>query len=135
MSEFKWPLRVYIEDTDAGGIVYYVNYLKYMERARTEFLRQLGYDKTFIFNTELMFVVKQVNCDYQAPAKLDDELTITAKPLKIAASYIELEQNVFCKNELLCSGVVKIVCVTKTGLKPTKIPQPMRESLQAASKN
>src|SRR5690606_7324226 len=77
-SEFCWPLRVYIEDTDAGGIVFYVNYLKYMERARTEMLRSVGFDKDFIFSEALMFVVHSVEVRYRAPARLDDQLIATA---------------------------------------------------------
>ena len=77
-EEFSFSLRVYIEDTDAGGIVYYVNYLKFMERARTEFMRSLGYGKDYIFNHNLMFVVRDVAVKYLKPAQLDDELQATA---------------------------------------------------------
>lgn len=80
---FSLPLRVYIEDTDAGGIVYYVNYLKFMERARTEYMRALGFDKQFIFSPELMFVVKNVQLGYRQPAHLDDELAVTAQITKL----------------------------------------------------
>ena len=73
-GEFSFQLRVYIEDTDAGGIVYYVNYLKFMERARTEFMRSQGYGKDYIFNHDLMFVVRDVAVKYLQPARLDDEL-------------------------------------------------------------
>ena len=78
-EEFSFKLRVYIEDTDAGGIVYYVNYLKFMERARTEFMRSLGYGKDYIFNHDLMFVVRDVALEYLKPAGLDDELQATAR--------------------------------------------------------
>ena len=77
-GEFSLDLRVYIEDTDAGGIVYYVNYLKFMERARTEFMRSLGFGKMYIFNHDLMFVVREVKVQYLRPATLDDELVVTA---------------------------------------------------------
>ena len=76
--EFSHKMRVYIEDTDAGGIVYYVNYLKFMERARTEFMRSLGFGKDYIFNHDLMFVVRDVAVTYLLPARLDDELEATA---------------------------------------------------------
>ena len=78
-AEFSIKLRVYIEDTDAGGIVYYVNYLKFMERARTEFMRAQGFGKDFIFNHDLMFVVREVALKYRGPARLDDELQATAR--------------------------------------------------------
>ena len=74
-KEFLLPVRVYIEDTDAGGIVYYVNYLKFMERSRTEFLRSLGYGKTSVLDDGLLFVVHSLSVDYQKSAKLDDELS------------------------------------------------------------
>lgn len=126
---FEWPLRVYIEDTDAGGIVYYVNYLKFMERARTEFLRSLGFDKQFIFTTELMFVVHSASCDYLKPAKLDDELIVTAHIVDSGASNLVMEQLVYRGDELLCRGEVKVVCVDKSSVKPRRIPKPMREAL------
>ena len=84
-GEFCFKLRVYIEDTDAGGIVYYVNYLKFMERARTEFMRSLGYGKDFIFNHDMMFVVRDVAVQYLKPARLDDELEATARVRELGA--------------------------------------------------
>ena len=77
MSEFSLPIRVYIEDTDAGGIVYYVNYLKYFERARTEFMRALGVDRAAISDNGWMFVVSKMSLDYRQPARLDDALSVT----------------------------------------------------------
>jgi len=127
MKEFIWPLRVYIEDTDAGGIVYYVNYLKFMERARTEYLRALGYDKNFIFNLDMMFVVASAKVDYLAPAQLDDELQVVTRPLKIARSYIEMQQNVYRGDRLLCRGELKIACVDRN-MKPKGMPQDMRQT-------
>src|SRR5690554_5475092 len=125
MNEFVLPLRVYIEDTDAGGIVYYVNYLKFMERARTEFMRHCGFDKNWIFSSERMFVVHSLKADYKAPAVLDDELKVTAKPIKKGKAYIVFQQRIFKDNILLCDGEVKIVCVAKDTLLPVPIPQVM----------
>jgi 4-hydroxybenzoyl-CoA thioesterase len=127
MKEFIWPVRVYIEDTDAGGIVYYVNYLKFMERARTEYLRALGYDKNFIFNLDMMFVVASAHVDYLAPAMLDDELTVVTTPIKVARSYIEMQQDVYRNDTLLCRGHLKIACVDRT-MKPKGMPQNMRQT-------
>lgn len=124
-SVFRWPLRVYIEDTDAGGIVYYVNYLKFMERARTEFMRSLGFDKNYIFAAELMFVVHSINSDYLKPARLDDELIATAGITKVGNAYILLEQHIYRGAELLCRGEVKIVCVDKASVSPIKMPDSM----------
>jgi tol-pal system-associated acyl-CoA thioesterase len=128
-KEFSLPLRVYIEDTDAGGIVYYVNYLKFMERCRTELMRSLGFDKNFIFNEELMFVVRDVAVTYLKPARLDDELMATAVVVQIKGATMVLEQSVWRGLEVLAQGQVTIACVSKSGLKPQRIPRLMRESL------
>ena len=122
-GSFHWPLRVYIEDTDAGGIVYYVNYLKFMERARTEYLRSSGFGKQFIFNADLMFVVHAVSAQYFRPAKLDDELVATARVIKVGAAKLVMEQKILRSDELLCSGEVEVVCVSKQSMKPRRIPK------------
>ncbi len=131
--EFSLPLRVYIEDTDAGGIVYYVNYLKFMERARTEYMRSLGFGKEFIFNTDLMFVVRDVALTYLAPARLDDELTATASVVKSGAAYIDLAQTVKRGDEELVRGEVKIVCVDKNKLTPRKMPAEVLAQLRGGA--
>lgn len=122
LEEFSLPLRVYIEDTDAGGIVYYVNYLKFMERARTEYMRSLGFDRDFIFNSELMFVVHDLSLKYHQPARLDDELQATARPVRNGAAYILLAQSVRRGDTVLAEGEVKIVCVDRNKLTPRKMP-------------
>jgi 4-hydroxybenzoyl-CoA thioesterase len=129
-SIFSLPVRVYIEDTDAGNIVYYVNYLKFMERSRTEFMRALGYDKTAIFSGNKMFVVHSANVKYLGAARLDDELHVTAKPVKVARSNIVFEQNVYRRDailgeELLCSGEVRIACVDRASTRPCAMPDDM----------
>jgi 4-hydroxybenzoyl-CoA thioesterase/acyl-CoA thioester hydrolase len=124
---FAVTVRVYIEDTDAGGIVYYVNYLKFMERARTEFMRSLGYGKTAIFSDDKMFVVHSANVQYLGAARLDDELSVTAVPLKVARSNIIFEQSVFRGGELLCRGEVRIACVDRATQKPCAMPDVMFE--------
>lgn len=118
-------VRVYIEDTDAGGIVYYVNYLKFMERARTEFMRAVGYGKTAIFSADKMFVVHSANVKYLGVARLDDELAVTAKPLKVARSNIIFEQSVFRGGELLCRGEIRIACVERATNRPCAMPDEM----------
>ncbi|WP_339338123.1 tol-pal system-associated acyl-CoA thioesterase [uncultured Oceanicoccus sp.] len=123
---FEWPLRVYIEDTDAGGIVYYVNYLKFMERARTELLRSQGFEKQCIFDADLMFVVHGLNSEYLKPARLDDQLVVTAKVTRHGKAYMLMEQRVYRQNseirELLCRAEVKLACVDKQTIKPKRIP-------------
>jgi len=129
MSEFFINLRVYIEDTDAGGIVYYVNYLKFMERARTEFMRSMGYGKTAIFDTDAMFVVASSNVQYHGSAVLDDALQVTAKPLKIGRASIVFEQCVKRGEELLCRAEVKIACVDRQSRVPKPMPEAMYENM------
>ncbi len=130
---FHWPLRVYIEDTDAGGIVYYVNYLKFMERARTEFLRSLGFGKAFIFDADRMFVVHSLSSEYVKPARLDDELFATVRTLEAARTFVRLEQQVLLQHsgELLCRGEVKLACVDKATIKPRRVPDAIVEALSA----
>ena len=129
-TEFSHKLRVYIEDTDAGGIVYYVNYLKFMERARTEFMRSLGYDKNIIFSTDLMFVVRDVAVSYLQPARLDDELTATAVIVKLRGAAIIFRQSVLRGEDLLATGEITIACVDRAGVRPRRLPLEMAARLQ-----
>lgn len=126
---FSWPVRVYIEDTDAGGIVYYVNYLKFMERARTEALRSLGFGKQFIFEQNEMFVVHSMQVDYRAPARLDDELVVSADVVRRARTYLLFGQTVKRQDELLCAAEIKVACVERQNMKPTAIPKIIADRL------
>ncbi|KAA1190112.1 tol-pal system-associated acyl-CoA thioesterase [Pseudohalioglobus sediminis] len=128
-EEFSLPLRVYIEDTDAGGIVYYVNYLKFMERARTEFMRAQGFGKDYIFNHDLMFVVRDVAVKYVAPAQLDDELTATVCLVALKGASMRMQQTVQRSGQVLARGDVTIACVDRAGVKPRRIPEQMLERL------
>ncbi len=131
MQEFSLPLRVYIEDTDAGGIVYYVNYLKFMERSRTELLRTLGYDKPAILDDQLLLVVHSANVVYKRSAKLDDQLQITTKVAKLARSYVVFQQRVFRNNdELLCEGEIKVACVSQQEMRPQAMPKQLFDAIQ-----
>lgn len=130
IEEFSLPIRVYIEDTDAGGIVYYVNYMKYMERARTEMMRTLGYDKDFIFNQSLMFVVREAQIEYLAPARLDDTVHASADIVELGAAYMVLEQTVSRDDNLLSRGRIKIVCVDRDNMKPKRLPRDMIATLR-----
>ena len=131
--EFSCDLRVYIEDTDAGGIVYYVNYLKFMERARTEFMRSHGFGKDYIFNHDLMFVVRDVAVRYLLPARLDDELAATAGVLKLGGASMVFSQSVRRGDEVLVTGEVTVACVDRGGVKPRRLPVDMVAALQDAS--
>lgn len=130
-GEFCLPLRVYMEDTDAGGIVYYVNYLKFMERARTEFMRSLGFGKDYIFNHDLMFVVRDLAVRYRAPAKLDDELVATAGVSALRGASMVMHQRVRRGHEVLAEGEVTIACVNRDGVKPRRLPVEMQARLRA----
>jgi tol-pal system-associated acyl-CoA thioesterase len=130
-GEFSHKLRVYIEDTDAGGIVYYVNYLKFMERARTELMRSLGYGKNTIFNSDLMFVVRDLAVTYMLPARLDDELEATARIAQLRGAAIVFHQSIRRGEELLARAEVTIACVDRAGVKPRRLPLEMVTRLRA----
>lgn len=131
MNEFSVPVRVYIEDTDAGGIVYYVNYLKFMERARTELLRSLGYGKAATLNDELLMVVASAEVAYLSPARLDDALTVSATFERIARTFLIFSQQVMREGVCLCRAKVKVACVTRESMKPTAIPSELVSAAKA----
>lgn len=128
-TEFSCSVRVYIEDTDAGGIVYYVNYLKFMERARTEYFRSLGYNKAGANRESYQFVVHSAQIQYKKPAKLDDELVVTAKIAKFSSASLVFVQQVLRNDVLLSEAEVKIACVDGASLRPVPIPDELRERL------
>ncbi len=133
MKQFCWPVRVYYEDTDSGGVVYYANYLKFMERARTEWLRELGYEQDVLLQEySLVFVVRSVQIDYLQPARFNDALTVTVQVAELGGASIKLEQLIRRANthEALCQAVVKIVCVNTTSFKPVAIPQKLKTKIQ-----
>ncbi len=126
---FALPIRVYVEDTDAGGIVYYVNYLKYMERARTEWFRARGFEKPALFRENLMFIVHSLTINYRRPAVLDDALTATAQVIKPGRTFFIMAQSVLRGDELLCEAEVKVACVTRDTMKPAAIPVDVRSTV------
>jgi 4-hydroxybenzoyl-CoA thioesterase/acyl-CoA thioester hydrolase len=132
MTEFKWPFRVYIEDTDAGGIVYYVNYLKFMERARTEMLRSLGFDRVEMASQGEMIVVHSVHVNYRLPARLDDKLTATASIVGIRKTGLTMEQKIISEatGQLLADAHIKLACVKKESMKPCRMPEKLTIALQ-----
>ncbi|MEX2962562.1 YbgC/FadM family acyl-CoA thioesterase [Microbulbifer sp. TYP-18] len=127
-------MRVYIEDTDAGGIVYYVNYLKYMERARTELVRSLGYDKPAMPREGLLLVVHSAQIQYRRSARLDDTLRATAAIGKLGRAGITFEQKIWRDGEIICQGVVKVACVAENNRKPCALPASIYSALKAACK-
>ena len=133
MSEFSLPIRVYIEDTDAGGIVYYVNYLKYFERARTEFMRTLGVDRAAISDNGWMFVVSKMSLYYRQPARLDDALSVTLVAQHVGAATIDFDQTVRRDHTLLVEGSVQIACVDRETGRPKRLEDELRAQLIKAT--
>ncbi len=131
-SSFSWSLRVYFEDTDAGGIVYYANFLRFFERCRTEWLRALGVAQMELAErSQLQFVVAQAAVDYLRPARLDDALTITARIGERARTYLVFEQQALRGTELLARARVKVACVDTRRLAPARLPVELVAALDA----
>jgi acyl-CoA thioester hydrolase len=134
---FVWPVRVYYEDTDAGGVVFYANYLRFMERARTEWLRALGFDQARLTRERgLLFAVRSVKVDYLGPARLDDMLEVTAALRSQGRASLVFEQTVSRKGEaaapeLLSRGEVKIACLDAGNFRPRSIPEDILKALSA----
>ncbi len=129
---FALRLRVYFEDTDAGGIVYYVNYLKFMERARTELVRSLGFDQSALQAENIIFVVHSVTARYHAPARLDDELDVSVEVLELKRASIRFRQQVrLVAGDVLCAGEVLVACVSADRYKPRGIPPALNEAFRA----
>ena len=132
-ADFQWPVRVYWEDTDAGGIVFYANYLKFFERTRTEWLRSLGIEQQQLKDqTGGMFVVVETNVRYLRPARLDDELIVTAKLVESGRASMTIQQVAMLNNQALCEGTIRIGWVNAASMQPARIPQNIIESLRAS---
>jgi len=126
---FKWPVRVYYEDTDSGGVVYYANYLKFMERARTEWLRSLGLEQDRLLDEfGVIFAVHSLALDYRAPARFNDALQVSVTPQNKGRASLGFRQQVLRdagdndRQLLLCEGQVKIACLDARTLRPRPIP-------------
>lgn len=133
-NAFAIPVRVYYEDTDAGGVVYYSNYLKYLERCRTDWMRQTGFGQRDIAeHSGIAFVVRSVQLEYLKPARLDDWLSIGLEVEKLGRAQIVFRQHVRRGDEELLTGTVQIVCVKASGETPapTPIPESLRTQLEA----
>ena len=133
MSPFRWESRVYWEDTDGGGIVYYANYLRFLERARTEWLRSLGYSqRTLAEEPGIVFAVVSLNIEYRKPARLDDQLLITCEPQVEGAATIVFAQQIYRGGGpeaadpgaagLLVQAIARIACLDARSLRPKRLP-------------
>lgn len=133
---FLWSVRVYYEDTDSFGVVYYANYLKFMERARTEWLRLFGFSQQRIRSEmDRVFVVRSAKIEYKRPAVLDDELIVETFISGMGRIGIEFEQNIYRmltdEKVLLAHGIIKVGCLSASQWMPAPIPQMIREALQS----
>ena len=132
-SPFTWTVRVYYEDTDAGGIVFNANSLKFFERARTEWLRAAGVDQQSLIEREgAAFVVKNANIDYHAPARLDDELTLTLTVEKLGRASVQFAQKAYKGDALLVEASVKVGCVDIATVRPRSLPGDVADKMRAA---
>ena len=128
--KFDWPVQVYWEDTDAGGVVYHSQYLNFMERARTEFLRSLGLMQTALRDDlGVLFVVRDIQIRFKKPAKFDDALNVNTQLLNVGRSLLEFEQNIYRGDEHLIAAKVDVVCIGADSFRPVSIPNQMMSLL------
>jgi len=133
---FEWPVRVYYEDTDSGGVVFYANYLSFMERARTEYLRHFGFEQDqLIEQRNTIFAVRSVQLDYLSPARFNDQLIVTAKITELKKASMLFEQKIYRQDQpekTLCQGQVRIACLRADTFKPSAIPGEISEIVSGA---
>ena len=128
---FEWNARVYFEDTDSGGVVYHANYLKFMERARTEWLRSLGLNQIKLKQEDkVMFVVRKIDIQYKMPARFNDELLIQTDCVKTTDYSIILKQDILRNKQIVTEGKVEIVCINSDLLKPVRIPKMVKQLME-----
>jgi acyl-CoA thioester hydrolase len=128
---FSLTMRVYFQDTDAGGVVYHANYLNFMERARTEWLRTHGYSSAGLMKEfGMVFVVRSIKLDYLRPALLDDSLDVTVRVKEMGRSRISLNQNILRGAEVLTDAEVHLACVSLSNFKPASVPEVLRMQLE-----
>ncbi len=130
MTIFNWPIRVYYEDTDAGGVVYYANYLKFFERARTEMLRSIGFEQDELRTTHnLIFVVRSVQIDYLKPARFNELIKVSAQVTQMKKTSFIFSQEIFCHDEQLCKAEIRIACLDAQKMRPKAVPSAILEKL------
>ena len=127
---FEYNIKIYYEDTDSGGVVYYANYLKFTERARTDLIQQLGFSLNKLsIEYDSLFVVKKIECEYQMSAKLEDDLIVKTKILEIKNASFTLQQDIERNSITLFTSKILMVCINSKG-KPNKIPKALSQKLQ-----
>lgn len=135
MDSFFWNARVYYEDTDAGGVVYYANYLKFMERARSEWLRALGVEQDNLMqDMNVLFAVRSISIDYKKPAKFNDSLIVSVEPHMIKQASITFKQDIHREGDetdLLTTSDVNVVCLSANDFAPCAIPKELHQLIKA----
>ena len=132
MTIFNLSVRVYFEDTDSGGVVYHSNYLKFMERARTEWLRSLGIDQYHLkHHDRIMFVVHRIDIQYKLPARFNDHLIVKSELKDIGSSKIEFRQIIYRNDEILIDASIDIACIDSEKLKPVRIPPTIKKTMES----
>ena len=129
---FVWPVRVYYEDTDAGGVVYYANYLRFLERARTEWLRHLGFEQDALMRDPgVLFAVRRVELDYLLPARFNDRLEVHSRIVRLAGASLDFSQTVVRLDDgaELCRGQVRVACLSVDDLRPARLPAAIKRQL------
>ena len=128
---FEWGVRVYFEDTDSGGVVYHANYLKFMERARTEWIRNFGLNQTKLKKEDkVMFVVRKIDIQYKIPARFNDELIVQTNCIRTTNYSLMLKQNILRGKEIITEGKVEIVCISADFFKPVRIPKIAKQLME-----
>jgi acyl-CoA thioester hydrolase len=132
IKTFSFPVRIYFEDTDSGGVVYHSNYLKFMERARTEWLRSVGIDQHHLkYHAHIMFVVHRIDIQYKLPARFNDDLVVKSELLEIGSSKIEFRQMIYRDEEMLIDANVDIACIDSEKFKPVRIPSTVKQTMES----
>jgi acyl-CoA thioester hydrolase len=132
IKTFAFPVRIYFEDTDSGGVVYHSNYLKFMERARTEWLRSVGIDQHHLkYHAHIMFVVHRIDIQYKLPARFNDDLVVKSELLEIGSSKIEFRQMIYRDEEMLIDAHVDIACIDSEKFKPVRIPSTVKQTMES----
>jgi len=130
INSFQWPVRVYYEDTDAGGVVFYANYLKFYERARTEMLRSMGFEQDELMASEsVIFVVRSVQVDYLQPAKFNDLLQVNAQIDLLKSASLSFQQSIYRGEDKLSSANIRIACLDSDTMRPKQIPELLKRAL------
>jgi acyl-CoA thioester hydrolase len=130
-KKFIWPVRVYYEDTDAGGVVFYANYLKFFERARTEMLRAMGFEQDELtVNEGIIFVVRSVQVDYLNPARFNELLEVSAEVTLAKKVSLVFEQLITRGDDVLCKSLIRIACLDALTMHPKAIPENLLELLK-----